>query len=47
MAVSSQDILNFLLANPGMSDSAIAAAMDMGDIVPGNTPMREIPEMGQ
>jgi hypothetical protein len=25
----------------------IAAAMDMGDIVPGNMPMREIPEMGQ
>ena len=25
----------------------IAAALDMGDIVPGNTPMREIPEMGQ
>jgi len=25
----------------------IAAALDMGDIVPGNTPTREMPEMGQ
>ena len=34
MAVSSQDILNFLLANPNMSDSAIAAAMDMYGVTP-------------
>lgn len=34
MAVSSQDILNFLLANTGMSDSAIAAAMDMYGVTP-------------
>ena len=34
MAVSSQDILNFLLANPNMSDRDIAAAMDMYGVTP-------------
>jgi hypothetical protein len=34
MAVSSQDIVNFLLANPGMSDAAISAAMDMYGVSP-------------
>ena len=34
MAVSSQDIVNFLLANPGMSDAAISAAMDMYGVTP-------------
>ena len=34
MAVSSQDILNFLLANPNMSDRDIATAMDMYGVTP-------------
>ena len=34
MAVSSQDILNFLLANPGMSDAQIVAAMEQYGVSP-------------
>lgn len=34
MAISSQDIQNFLLANPGMTDAQIAAAMRTYDVTP-------------
>ena len=34
MAVSSQDIVNFLLANPGMSDAQIVAAMEQYGVSP-------------
>jgi hypothetical protein len=34
MAVTNAQIVEFLLANPGMSDSAIAAAMDMYGVTP-------------
>jgi hypothetical protein len=34
MAVSNQDILNFLNANPGMSDAGIASAMQQYGVSP-------------
>ena len=34
MAISSQDIQNFLLANPGMTDAQIAAAMQTYNVTP-------------